>query len=102
MAHLALKRIRTFSDDLMQSFSVTWVFRHRFAESPALAGPVVHSQSKVMCGDSTRHRVSELLDALDCFSSRSMLQDNSQSREGFVQSAKMREKLGFGIQYASV
>lgn len=77
MEDITEEKFGTLSDDLMQGLSVVWILRYRFAERPALTSPVVHGQSKMVCGDGTRDCIAQFLHAVDGGASRGVFEHDA-------------------------
>lgn len=92
----------TFCDDIPECLAVVREFGDRLAEVPALAGPVVDGEREVVCGDRACNGGPKRLDALNRGARRRVLEDDPEAREAGVQSAKVGEERGFGVDHADV
>ena len=78
------------------------IFRHRLAEIPRLARPIVDDQREVVRGDRGSDSGAAGLDGFDGGTCRRVLEDDAEVGELCVDFEEVREEAGFGIKDVGV
>ena len=92
----------TFTNDLPECLPVIWVLGHGLAEIPTLTRPIVYNQSQMVSSDAATDGRSTFLHSFDSCASGSVLEDDAEFREGFVDLEEVGEEGGLGIEDVDV